>query len=118
MAPSSDAAVANKQSLVPAHQPRCGHAMPPGPYSHGIPPHTCAHAHTRAPGPAPAPAAPPPSPTGQAGDRAVKALEKRLQLGLTETQCVQHVLQLIADSLDAWRTRQYDAYQRVLNGIL
>jgi hypothetical protein len=22
------------------------------------------------------------------------------------------------DSLDAWRTRQYDYYQRVLNGIL
>ena len=54
----------------------------------------------------------------QAGDRAVKALEKRLQLGLTEHQCVGHVLTLIADSLDAWRTRQYDYYQRVLNGIL
>ena len=52
------------------------------------------------------------------GDRAVKALEKRFQLSLTEVQCVQHVLTLISDSLDAWRTRQYDYYQRVLNGIL
>ncbi|PNH10748.1 Phosphatidylinositol 4-kinase beta 1 [Tetrabaena socialis] len=74
-------------------------------------------------------------PCFKAGDRAVKALEKRLQvrhgawgagqalekrlqLSLTEVQCVAHVLQLIAESLDAWRTRQYDYYQRVLNGIL
>lgn len=28
------------------------------------------------------------------------------------------VLQLISESLDAWRTRQYDYYQRVVNGIL
>ncbi len=34
------------------------------------------------------------------------------------TQCVEMVLGLISDSLDAWRTRQYDYYQRVLNGIL
>lgn len=36
----------------------------------------------------------------------------------TCTQCVEMVLGLISDSLDAWRTRQYDYYQRVLNGIL
>lgn len=41
-----------------------------------------------------------------------------LQSSLSEVQCVEYVLQLIADSLDAWRTRQYDYYQRVLNGIL
>ncbi|KXZ46991.1 hypothetical protein GPECTOR_39g485 [Gonium pectorale] len=57
-------------------------------------------------------------PCFKAGDRTVKALEKRLQLPLSEVQCVAHVLQLIAESLDAWRTRQYDYYQRVLNGIL
>ena len=28
------------------------------------------------------------------------------------------VLQLISESMDAWRTRQYDYYQRVLNGIM
>ena len=33
-------------------------------------------------------------------------------------QCVSLVLSLISNSLDAWRTRQYDYYQRVLNGIL
>ena len=33
-------------------------------------------------------------------------------------QCVEVVLGMISDSLDAWRTRQYDYYQRVLNGIL
>lgn len=33
-------------------------------------------------------------------------------------QCVEEVMSLIAESLDAWRSRQYDYYQRVLNGIL
>ncbi len=48
----------------------------------------------------------------------VHALRKRFQLHLSEAQCVEVVLGMIADSLDAWRTRQYDYYQRVLNGIL
>ena len=51
-------------------------------------------------------------------ERTVKGLEKRLALSLTEVQVVQMVLSLISDSLDAWRTRQYDYYQRVMNGIL
>lgn len=33
-------------------------------------------------------------------------------------QVVEVVMGLISESLDNWRTRQYDAYQRVLNGIL
>ena len=33
-------------------------------------------------------------------------------------QCFELVLDLISESVDAWRTRQYDYYQRVLNGIL
>lgn len=57
-------------------------------------------------------------PCFKGGDRAVKQLEKRLHLGHTEVACVQLVLELISSSLDAWRTRQYDYYQRVLNGIL
>ncbi|GIL89846.1 hypothetical protein Vretimale_19274 [Volvox reticuliferus] len=57
-------------------------------------------------------------PCFKGGERALKALEKRLMSSLTEVQCVEHVLHLIAESLDAWRTRQYDYYQRVLNGIL
>ncbi len=52
------------------------------------------------------------------GERAVRALEKRFALGLSEAACVQHVLAAISSSLDAWTTRQYDVYQRVLNGIL
>lgn len=36
----------------------------------------------------------------------------------TDLQVIEVVLGLISDSLDNWRTRQYDAYQRVLNSIL
>ncbi|KAL0039390.1 hypothetical protein WJX79_005779 [Trebouxia sp. C0005] len=57
-------------------------------------------------------------PAFKAGPRCVHNLRKRFHLGLTETQCVEVVLGMISDSLDAWRTRQYDYYQRVLNGIL
>jgi len=52
------------------------------------------------------------------GDRAVRALQGRFAAVLSEGEVVQHVLALIGDSLDAWSTRQYDYYQRVLNGIL
>lgn len=51
-------------------------------------------------------------------DRVVAALEARFVPQLDEAACVQHVLQLISSSLDAWSTRTYDYYQRVLNGIL
>lgn len=57
-------------------------------------------------------------PAFKAGPRCVHNLRKRFHLNLTETQCVEVVLGMISDSLDAWRTRQYDYYQRVLNGIL
>ncbi|CAH2073437.1 unnamed protein product [Thlaspi arvense] len=50
--------------------------------------------------------------------RTIQNLRKRFHLSLTEEQCVSLVLSLISSSLDAWRTRQYDYYQRVLNGIL
>ena len=49
---------------------------------------------------------------------AVEGLKKRLVPGVSEENLVKHVLGLIGDSLDAWRTRQYDYYQRVLNGIM
>lgn len=49
---------------------------------------------------------------------AVEGLRKRFHLALPEPQVVEVVLGMISDSLDAWRTRQYDYYQRVLNGIL
>ncbi|KFM29056.1 Phosphatidylinositol 4-kinase beta 1 [Auxenochlorella protothecoides] len=49
---------------------------------------------------------------------AVGGLRKRFALALPEPALVEMVLGLISDSLDAWRTRQYDYYQRVLNGVL
>ncbi|OAY36081.1 phosphatidylinositol 4-kinase beta 1 isoform X2 [Manihot esculenta] len=57
-------------------------------------------------------------PCFKGGPRTIQNLRKRFQLSLTEEQCVSLVLSLISSSLDAWRTRQYDYYQRVLNGIL
>jgi phosphatidylinositol 4-kinase len=48
---------------------------------------------------------------------AVQGLRRRFSPGLPEPAVVEAVLGLISDSLDAWRTRQYDYYQRVLNGI-
>lgn len=49
---------------------------------------------------------------------AVQGVKRRLALGLAEPALIDMVLGLISDSLDAWSTRQYDMYQRVLNGIL
>ncbi|CAO2836867.1 unnamed protein product [Amaranthus hypochondriacus] len=57
-------------------------------------------------------------PCFKGGQRTIQNLRKRFHLSLTEEQCVSLVLSLISSSLDAWRTRQYDYYQRVLNGIL
>jgi phosphatidylinositol 4-kinase len=60
-----------------------------------------------------------PWPCFQAGrDKVVAALDNRFMPCLSEGGCVQHVLRLISSSLDAWSTRQYDYYQRVLNGIM
>jgi phosphatidylinositol 4-kinase B len=49
---------------------------------------------------------------------AVQGVKRRLAGGIAEPAVVEMVLGLISDSLDAWSTRQYDLYQRVLNGIL
>jgi phosphatidylinositol 4-kinase len=57
-------------------------------------------------------------PCFKAGRRALAALKKRFCLNKPEDQCVEHVLDLLSESLDAWRTRQYDYFQRVSNGIL
>jgi len=57
-------------------------------------------------------------PCFRAGPRALANLKARFHLASTEEQCVQLVLDLVNESLDAWRTRQYDYYQRILNGIL
>jgi phosphatidylinositol 4-kinase B len=46
------------------------------------------------------------------GKRSLDALRKRFRLDAAACQG------LIADSVDAWTTRQYDYYQRITNGIL
>ncbi|KAH7861307.1 hypothetical protein Vadar_024422 [Vaccinium darrowii] len=51
-------------------------------------------------------------PCFKGGPRTFQNLRKRFHLSLTEEQCVSLVLSLISSSLDAWRTRQYDYYQR------
>ncbi|GJP76756.1 hypothetical protein CLOP_g7219 [Closterium sp. NIES-67] len=57
-------------------------------------------------------------PCFKAGQRVLHNLRKRFHLTLTEEQCVSLILSFISKSVDAWSTRQYDYYQRVLNGIL
>ncbi|CAI9108882.1 OLC1v1008583C1 [Oldenlandia corymbosa var. corymbosa] len=53
-------------------------------------------------------------PCFKGGPRTIQNLRKRFHLSLTEEQCVSLVLSLISSSLDAWRTRQYDYYQKAL----
>ena len=57
-------------------------------------------------------------PCFKAGPRVLNNLRRRFNLGATEEECVEIMLSMISDSMDAWSTRQYDFYQRVLNGIL
>ena len=57
-------------------------------------------------------------PCFKAGPKVLSNLRRRFNLGNTEEQCVEIMLSMISDSMDAWCTRQYDFYQRVLNGIL
>jgi phosphatidylinositol kinase/protein kinase (PI-3 family) len=57
-------------------------------------------------------------PCFKAGPKVLSNLRRRFNLGSTEEQCVEIMLSMISDSMDAWCTRQYDFYQRVLNGIL
>jgi phosphatidylinositol kinase/protein kinase (PI-3 family) len=58
------------------------------------------------------------APCYKAGPKVVQQIRKRFAPGRPDEACVELVLQFISESLDAWRTRQYDYYQRVLNGIL
>lgn len=57
-------------------------------------------------------------PCFNAGPKVIKQLRRRFNLHQNEEQCVETVLEMISDSMDAWSTRQYDFYQRILNGIL
>ncbi|CAI7780758.1 unnamed protein product [Closterium sp. NIES-54] len=54
-------------------------------------------------------------PCFKAKHRVLHNLRRRFHLTLTEEQCVSLILSFISKSVDAWSTRQYDYYQRVLN---
>ncbi|KAM7258601.1 hypothetical protein ACFE04_014342 [Oxalis oulophora] len=56
-------------------------------------------------------------PCFKGGPRTSQNLRKRFHLSLTEEQCVSLMLSLIGSSLDAWRTRQYDYYQKSVTFI-
>lgn len=44
-------------------------------------------------------------------------LVERLKLTLNDFQCVKFCHKLFKDSLEDWRTKQYDKYQNLANGI-
>ncbi|KAJ1608534.1 phosphatidylinositol 4-kinase [Cryptosporidium canis] len=48
----------------------------------------------------------------------IQELRDRFFLHLTEEQCVIKVTELIQSSINNWRSIQYDAFQRITNGIL
>jgi len=52
------------------------------------------------------------------GPQTLVALRTRFLSDKTEQECVEHAMALIDESLNNWRTIQYDNYQRITNGIL
>lgn len=50
-------------------------------------------------------------------DAVIGGLRARLHEGVTDKGCSEVVDSLIARSLDSWRTRAYDAYQRWTQGV-
>ena len=57
------------------------------------------------------------SASGTPTDAVMLAMKKVLP-GAPDHAAVRHALSLVSDSLDSWRTRQYDYYQFVLNKIM
>jgi phosphatidylinositol 4-kinase B len=56
---------------------------------------------------------------GTAGvDTCVQALSDRFLVNVTEEACIERIVGLIDESINNWRTIQYDNYQRITNGIL
>ncbi len=52
------------------------------------------------------------------GPATLDALKLRFGLHLSEEECVTHAIGLVEESINNWRTVQYDNYQRITNGIL
>jgi hypothetical protein len=47
----------------------------------------------------------------------VDALRQRFQLHMTDRECVEHIVDLVSDSLESWSTHAYDYYQYFSNAI-
>ncbi|CAD7965419.1 unnamed protein product [Amoebophrya sp. A120] len=48
----------------------------------------------------------------------ITELEERFFRGIPDDACIEQIHHLIDNSVNNWRTRQYDNYQRITNGIL
>ena len=55
---------------------------------------------------------------GSSVESVVQTLSDRFFVNFTEQACIEKVVGLIDESLNNWRTIQYDNYQRITNGIL
>jgi len=53
-----------------------------------------------------------------AGHDTIAALRARFYADKNEQDCIQHVYSLIEESVNNWRSVEYDRYQRITNGIL
>lgn len=49
-------------------------------------------------------------------EASLEALRGRFNLDKSEEQCVEHAYAIIEQSINNWRTVQYDSYQRITNG--
>lgn len=56
-------------------------------------------------------------PCFQGRDRVLSELRDRFKLDMTQQQCKDHVLKIIQEACDNWRTRWYDKFQRYSVGI-
>lgn len=50
--------------------------------------------------------------------RVIKELKERFIMGKTDAQCMAHVEALTSEAANNWRTKKYDSFQRLSNGIL
>ena len=51
-------------------------------------------------------------------DRALRELRERFKLEMNDVACREFVDKLVDESLENWRTRWYDRYQRCCVGVL
>ena len=56
--------------------------------------------------------------SGKSSDVIISELEERFLRNIPDDSCIEAIHRLIDSSVNNWRTRQYDNYQRITNGIL